>query len=44
MVIYAMHPFIYAPAPVKPSYLFVLAKESLNNCADGINMVTNYKN
>jgi len=43
MVIYAVHPIIYAPAPIKPSYQTVLPKQSLNNCADGINMVIGYQ-
>jgi len=43
MVNYEVHPIIYPPTPIKPSYQFVLPKQSLNNCADGINMVINYQ-
>jgi len=44
MVIYAVHSIIYAPTPIKLIYqsLFCL-KKSLNNSADGINMVINYQ-
>jgi len=37
-----MHIIIYAPTSIKPSYQFVLPKQSLNNCEDRFNMVIEY--